>query len=472
MPALAWTQDWRNVEPAVRKCHSAESSAQALMGLARGSQATGAIAFLRTLRLQDIRLDTTHYRAVALASYLAQSWEVALELVEDALDTMGGSGLQIDFWDRAISSCRNAGRWQVASYFLMRMRERGVQGDEICFANAMSACLKGLEWRASMGLFERMHVDGVQPDLVCKGTALAACKQVRLWDQALGLLSTVGVTSRLFANDVCFNAALASLASSDKWEAGAGLLATLHLQLVRPDAVTYGALLPAFERRRAWDEAGALLVAAPCAGASAFNAVASVCEKAGAWLKALQICSAWMPARRLTSDLITFNAATSACEKVAVWELAMDLFTSLPGNALRRDVFSYAACTSACGNGSKWRLALELLWSDARELLDTSVVSCSAALTACAEGRKWPMALHLLWESTMPLDTVAWNSAIAACASSYQWQQAVQLLANLFRAAVLPNVLTYQFVLDACEHALQPGNVSRLLESTPIWLVS
>ncbi|CAE7799457.1 unnamed protein product, partial [Symbiodinium microadriaticum] len=199
----------------------------------------------------------------------------------------------------------------VVSYFLGCMRHGGVHADAVCCANAMSSCLKGLEWEASMSFHRQMYMDGTEPDLVCKGAVLTVCKQLHVWQRALAFLSSAFTGREPPPNDICFNATLASMATADQWEACMTLLAAVECQLQRPDAVTYGALLPAFERRRSWAEALALLVA-PEVGISAFNAASSICEKAGVWLTALDLCSLRMPSRRLEPDLITFNAVTSA----------------------------------------------------------------------------------------------------------------------------------------------------------------
>ena len=52
-------------------------------------------------------------------------------------------------------------------------------------------------------------------------------------------------------------------------------------------------------------------------------------------------------------------------------------------------------------------------------------------------------------------DVITYNAAISACEKGEQWQQVLRILAEMRSVSVLPDVITYNAAISACEKSEQ-----------------
>lgn len=123
---------------------------------------------------------------------------------------------------------------------------------------------------------------------------------------------------------VSLNACLSSLESSGLWQRGAQLLGS------STDTVTY-------------------------------NAIASGCEKLGAWRQTLEL----LQGRKLTA--VSYGAAVSSCEKAEKWQWALDVVRT-GSKQLRLHLHVFNGLTSALRR--RWRHAGRVLESLASSFVE------------------------------------------------------------------------------------------------------
>ncbi|CAL1126927.1 unnamed protein product [Cladocopium goreaui] len=112
-----------------------------------------------------------------------------------------------------------------------------------------------------------------------------------------------------------------------------------------------------------------------------------------------------------------------------------------------------AKAISQLGKSQQWQQALELLQGDEH----CDLVTFNAAISACAKAKQWQQAevvFQAAKAAELVPDIVSWNSLLNAYASGGQWPLALSLLAHLARtdtaATPRPDLLSYNSVLHGC----------------------
>ncbi|CAJ1402372.1 unnamed protein product [Effrenium voratum] len=153
------------------------------------------------------------------------------------------------------------------------------------------------------------------------------------------------------------------------------------------------------------------------------------------------------------AELMMRNATITACDKASAWVAALQL---LPG-----DLCGSNSALSACAKRSRWQKALALLDQMPRK----DIISYNTCITACRE--LWAKALALLQEAQnlqLRLTTISFNAAIASCDKGHRWQKAVEIFEAMRFARVQPSQVTYNSLISACEVGLPLQQLLRLTQ--------
>ncbi|CAJ1402405.1 unnamed protein product [Effrenium voratum] len=170
-----------------------------------------------------------------------------------------------------------------------------------------------------------------------------------------------------------------------------------------------------------------------------FNSAINVCSRAQQWQRALQLFSG----AKEVANVITYSTAITACSKAGRWQQALFLLSTAD---VPLDVIAFGAGISACG--AHWQSALALLERLQMQRLRENSVVYNSAMKACELGSAWQAALCLF--STAELDLVSFSVAVSACGAGQRWAEAGQLLRQLGRHQLQPDVVLYNTTISAC----------------------
>ncbi|CAJ1428581.1 unnamed protein product [Effrenium voratum] len=390
----------------------------------------------------------------------AQSWQLALQLLEDA----GRRRVQRDtiLLNSFLACAKGGGAWRVALEQLRRFEAVPVSVSSYGAALASSP-----PWQRAVGLLRELQRQ-LRANLIAYSSGLSACTAA--WPAASLLLQKLQ-GEHLEADVIAMNSAI----SASPWQRSLHLLAGLQL---RPSIVSYGACIASCEWRASLDlllkldkrhlvplnsaisccgnaskwRSAQLLLSKSCSVVT-LGACISAYEKGAQWLWALH-CAELFARRRVPLNLIARNAATSACEKAAQWQRGAVLLLELEDLALETSLTSFHGAISACEKAKQWRHALHF-FEEACTRLRGNVITFSSAISACQKAAQWERALLLV--HAMPSETgnvVAYNAALAACELG-QWEQALQLLDIARQVHVSPDDLSYESSMRAAANAEQ-----------------
>jgi len=137
----------------------------------------------------------------------------------------------------------------------------------------------------------------------------------------------------------------------------------MRLDGVKPNAMSFAAVLSACARGRSWQRALNLIDTMHeddvMPDVAHYTSAISSCEKSGAWRHALQIL-ACMKSKLVLPDTIAYNATISACEKGRQWQACLQLLQTLVSSSLAPDAISYRAVIEGLCSATQFDYASHL----------------------------------------------------------------------------------------------------------------
>ncbi|CAE7464388.1 unnamed protein product, partial [Symbiodinium necroappetens] len=404
----------------------------------------------------------------------------------------------------AISSCPR-GVWSIALHLL-----GGSIGDIV----AISSTIAAAEWVLAMRLLSKMRPDALLPNVVCFNATLKATDASGLgapWQRAAQLLSSMPDVAVL-PDVISFTSLLRACEREGRWRLALSLLLAMRQVAVLPTTVTCGCLLNACEFAGAWQTAFLLLEEMISASLQLniviCNTLISTCEKACQWQSALALLFN-AGQFQVQPDVIGMNASLGACGCAGAWASSLDLLRRIEGPA--RTSVSFAGSVAACAAARQWAWAVRLLLATMENALAPDVNSFGTAVEACsALGRDfWPVAFldELQFMAALQLsasrcpeafgsssglefgaslgdhtverfgqgsalgcrsasfagdarlhgppkvetNVFHFSSAVAACEKGKAWHLAVDIFQSMSQVGILPNEVTYNSAIGACE---------------------
>lgn len=198
-------------------------------------------------------------------------------------------------YNLALSACSSKQRangisdWPLALEIIRSMRAKGTAPNDRSYALALRACARGQQCGAVLQLIDSMTADALGPSVYCMSVAMDACEKAGEWEQTLRLFravktpnlisfttamkacgrggqsdTVVELLDQMVALDVkpdlwCFNGAIAAVAIGPKPAEAAALFTRLLDSGIRPNVLTFGCVLCAYEKAGMHAEAFALL---------------------------------------------------------------------------------------------------------------------------------------------------------------------------------------------------------------------
>mmetsp|Transcript_17784 Transcript_17784/g.41794 ORF Transcript_17784/g.41794 Transcript_17784/m.41794 type:complete len:253 (-) Transcript_17784:72-830(-) len=153
-------------------------------------------------------------------------------------------------------------------------------------------------------------------------------------------------------------------------------------------------------------------------------------------------------------DSSAHNAAISACAKAGKWSLGCGLLEMAEFAGTSRRI-SYHAAISSLEQGEQWQSAFHMLQHMRFRSFAYDQTGLNAASSAIqrAGGGQWHAALVALMMARRQrlCDIITISTTISACEKVGRWQGATTLLTCLLADGWLPNQITLNAVISACE---------------------
>ncbi|CAE7211461.1 EMB2654 [Symbiodinium microadriaticum] len=296
---------------------------------------------------------------------------------------------------------------------------------------------RAARWPHALWVAQQMQEDGISPNSITTTLLLVACRPQR-WCSALLLLTSA--MSLAAWNVVLGLAPTPRLAF--KW------LIRMTESTVRPDPVSFGAVVASASAGSFWQEA----VSAMDLGRSSLGERPLPGARCAA-LSAFARCARWRTAREVLASTTSpgreeLNAATGAVE---LWADALAILFSQRDCSVRPDSYGRNAASTASARAGHWRQAYALTFRvgdlDAvgiGTIFNGLAIAATAAPVPEAWARAWSL-LALVGSQGILLDTLALNAGVALP----RWRRAAVLLAAFPAYQLRPNSSTLATVLSS-----------------------
>jgi len=373
-----------------------------------------ALTLLSQMKKEEIMPNAFSYTACISACETGLQWERALKLLDELVE----KHVKMEEQEKSTASTSTA---HMSSAHMSTTSPTGRTSlSPAAYNAAILCCAKAKQHEHALRVFRSMgNVDGVapRPDVVSYGALLTSYAHAHDAHGALATLESMDLAG-VEPNIICYNAAITAagrsgdverasyvfdlLARHDKYNnsgdknistnnttnaADGSRSRNSHRQRVRPDVVSYNALLHAYEHTGAWQHAFGMLFTlmhenegphtSPCTGLIlnnttdgrrlnsvhpdriTFNTVISACASASQWRSALDVLSLMNHHFECGPDTVSYNSALHACAMGMQWAQALKLIEDMCQRGIARDALTYTSAMSAC-DSSAWAVALEL----------------------------------------------------------------------------------------------------------------
>ncbi|CAK9101589.1 unnamed protein product [Durusdinium trenchii] len=356
------------------------------------------------------------------------------------------------------------------------MQNCEVKPNVISCNSVISSCEKAGEWQQALHFLEYMDTVAVEPSIISYNAAISACEKANHWRQALELFTLASTQTRLAGDVVGVNAALSACAKAAAQTQALSLFRAMPQMKLLPDVISYSTVITG----QPWPQVLNLLElmgsAAVQPNTITRNAAITSCVTGvwPSWPVALELLRAAehrsQPNRsplgqrssisHLAEESVATNVVLSGCVRAAAWQAALELFAKMVEVA-SADAVSYSVAISAAEEATAWQDALLLLLATPRDAAAPLAFAAAISTVARAGHARWPWALELLRqmarEEVLP-DVVCFNAAISSCEKAGQWPQALSLLDELGRRRTA-SVVSYSAAISALRSA--PSGVER-----------
>ncbi|CAK9060766.1 unnamed protein product, partial [Durusdinium trenchii] len=215
------------------------------------------------------------------------------------------------------------------------------------------------------------------------------------------------------------------------------------------------------------------------------------CRFEGDWAKALSI----IHQLRQEADLFHYNAAIATCSRLRQRGAVLGLRQEMLERQMLPDVYTYSALMRSADASTAQELLQEMHrrglqrnvvissaamkalvrdgdWSSALRLFEAEANAdcqlCTCALGAYGMGSCWAEAFQLLRDMPkrqLPPDLYAFNAGMSACAQAGQWEEAFWILENM---DTRPELFSFNVVLHSLQQAKRWSQALQLFRDLPL----
>ena len=436
------------------------------MGLGRKGRIDQALEIYQSLPTPTIR------QMNAMIDACSRSQPVRLELAFDLLQ-QAPVPPNVYTFGSLMSVCARAGSVTRARRVLQTMEgEYGVTPNAVVYNAAVSACGRAQPPRPDVALewLQQAQQRGLSMSVVGYNAAISAAAHAGDWQGAVELLRQMEPTTE--TTDPTTSSTTSPY--DDNGSVG---------KIPRPDAVTYGTVLYAFERGGQWQRILEFAeymqtIGQPLDGL-AITSVLHACQALGLAQEAVRYLklmksqqTAACPSRhRHTAgwelpggpkplqgpDAVAYLLTVSACARGGDWIRAMDLLneycqsSSISNRNPEVDLNIFTAAITGCEYAGKWEEAFFVLDRMRKQQVEPNQVAFAAVLGACATA-----CANLVQHEQQSPQTDSTLAAIPSVSAKDPKRKALRLLSVMHKDAsvVSPTTLVYNAAIRTCAEAL------------------
>ena len=304
------------------------------------------------------------------------------------------------------------------------------------------------------------------PDVTGWTWKLNALGKASQWELAVHILTQLEPL-QIRPNEITFGAVMGACSRAAQWQSCLQLMEDLIGKELRPNIIIHNTALAACEKGSQWTVALQLFSSLPRATADlvTYNSLITAMGRALRWSCALRLQQTLQEAL-LEPDRITFNAAMSACSRAGRWETALDLLADMLQTGPVPSLADFNVVISALGDAGQWEHAQQLLSVAVTAALDADVVTYTSLISALSIGKRWESALSLLVatvEKSLQPQLRSYNVALSALRRAHAWHNCLRLAAGASAAGLHPDIITQNELLRASARAGQWQLVHSLL---------
>lgn len=357
-------------------------------------------------------------------------------------------------FNSAMEAFAKAGQWQTGVSLLALMPKAGLAPDICSYASSLACFRAGGEWKRSLKLLEEMETagkKGVSPDLGCYGAVITTLGEAGEWQQALELLRRLERDAEVSSGPTDTDKTFRGGAKTSSPTAG-------------PNLVCYNAVMAALSRASAWSPALDLLEELEGRGIfdiKTFNCAIHACRGGGQWAKATALLSRMIAQDETRGsspgsakctvpppDAYSFASAIMACGTVGQADRALEVLHVMKTVGVRRNIAVYNTAMAAIAKGVSCQS------SEAKSNPSTVVEDLDGS-SSTTNGSSNGDAV-----SDDGLEARATEVAASATAKTVttgdgqdSWKRTLDLLLEMRKDGVMPDVKTYNTVLAAYQRS-------------------
>ena len=317
------------------------------------------------------------------------------------------------------SSHQTLASWASALHVFSEARDLSHQPDtkwrpEIFISNTvLKACGRSQHWQQASAVCAEAVAETLRADVATCSSVICAAGWGKLWQEAFAWLFHF-CSAALEINEIVYNSLLTvSPADSSRWKSSLCILDVLKVQL-RKDVVSFNTLIAACDRSKDWRTA--LIVFRHCQQDS------------------------------VQMTTVSLGASISACQRSAQWQKALDImrWKCVMSNVLRNSLIG------ACTTGGAWQHAMTLAGDAGSVGQNLRFDHFTMNTLMCGPEVQWRSAVQMADRMRLPWDLVTYNSAFQVHCNSSEWEPSFQLVQELNKGNLQPNILTVSALMSSC----------------------
>lgn len=257
--ALALVQVWdqKPLSDVVARARSVKSYKIMIDVYGKAKQLTRAFSLFHSMSKLGTKPSLVTYNAMVAACARNNEPDLAYEVFED----MRANGLTPDkfTYGALIDTCARNGQVERAFELSRFMDADHIVKDSMIYSALMDACGRASQLERAFLVFEEMKRNGIWPNLVTFAVLIGMCADAREPERAFQLFSEIKHWGNFRPNVVVYSA-LIDVCAKAGWPARAEHVLTSMVENgVRPNEISYGALMEGWTRRGHIDQAFSII---------------------------------------------------------------------------------------------------------------------------------------------------------------------------------------------------------------------
>eukprot|EP00435_Cladocopium_sp_Y103_P051532 s1605_g16.t1 len=415
-----------------------------------------ALELMKNLKERSLQADVITHNALISSCEKTSQWTLALHVFSRLQDQQLQASLVSH--SATVSACQKSGQWQAALALFFQAEAAQLLPDVIFYSAAVSACVAaGVSgWRVALELLQRALREGAVNQVLCSA-AISACEGEGQWQVAFEIFRQQQMLG-LRSDEFTLSALMSCCEKASHWPRCFELLDSFQSHHVKPSLVVHNVAINAFHRSQRWVEAMGQLEkihGSPSLRPDAvtYSAVITACGTGQRWQRALELfCEA-------PRNAVVLSATISACEQACHWQHALQLLADANHGSVQRDLVMYNAVISACASALQWPYALHLLChymagdeaDGLGKIVNGKTANCAMRALTCAI--QWQRSLCLLdrmQDLQVEIDVILLSLVADACAAADQWTHVVPALGQ-------QSVMVSEVIGPVAENHRNPG---------------